>query len=443
MSLEQLNHLHLQGKDVHALWPWLSLAYPLAQMGSGMMCGVLSDRVGRRPILLFSHLGVLVTMLLLSLDNPLPQTIVLHAACGLFQGALSVANAGLSDLTDGLSQSIVASLLTLIPGVSWIMGTTLSDTLMYPIHHHEEVRQNERLSLGPSTSFLVPGLLLSFVSLMGVLTTLLWFRESHVPQGPKKANPLHQNTSIIPMDRAPALACTWEKDTENALVRSSSRHTDTIPEITGLMGSGIQGPIMYLMIMLFLSLASEAILPVWMTLPIQLHGLGLEPFGTKLGLLLTSLPPLLLQLSIFSRAERGQGARSLYRSAMGFLTLGYFLLPWTSLLGKSAWIWPILFLILSLRGWGQIMAYASSTWMILDLAQRSSGRLGWMHGLSTSLLALSRLLAPMLGSLLWSYGTEMRSFHSLGSSIPWWILSSVAFTVYFLSGKSKRRSVHF
>ena len=75
-------------------------AFPLAQLPGVPIMGALSDRFGRRPLLLISQITTCLSFVMLGLATSLEVIILSRVLDGLFGANISVAQAALSDITD-------------------------------------------------------------------------------------------------------------------------------------------------------------------------------------------------------------------------------------------------------------------------------------------------------------------------------------------------------
>jgi len=74
-------------------------AYPLAQFFAGPILGVLSDRYGRRPLLLFSLLGTIVSFLFFAFAKNVGILFIGRLIDGISGGNISIAQAYMADIT--------------------------------------------------------------------------------------------------------------------------------------------------------------------------------------------------------------------------------------------------------------------------------------------------------------------------------------------------------
>ena len=75
-------------------------AFPLAQLPGVPLMGALSDRYGRRPLLLISQVTTCVSFIMLGLAGSLGMIILSRVLDGLFGANISTAQAALTDITD-------------------------------------------------------------------------------------------------------------------------------------------------------------------------------------------------------------------------------------------------------------------------------------------------------------------------------------------------------
>jgi DHA1 family tetracycline resistance protein-like MFS transporter len=130
-----------------ALVGLLVAVYALAQFFAAPFLGRLSDRYGRRPILLVTILGTSLSFLLLGLAEPIgrwladlfnatsPNTAILlvmfgsRFLAGLFGGNLTVAQAYITDVTDPSNRAKGLGLLGAAFGLGFILGPAIGGIL--------------------------------------------------------------------------------------------------------------------------------------------------------------------------------------------------------------------------------------------------------------------------------------------------------------------------
>jgi MFS family permease len=107
----------------------LLTAYSAAQFACAPAWGRLSDRVGRRPVLLLTIAGTAVSLALLGLAPSLPWMFAARLAGGAFAANLSVASAYITDVTDEEERTRWMGLLGAAFGIGFTLGPALGGAL--------------------------------------------------------------------------------------------------------------------------------------------------------------------------------------------------------------------------------------------------------------------------------------------------------------------------
>jgi DHA1 family tetracycline resistance protein-like MFS transporter len=114
----------------------LVASYAAAQLLGAPLLGRLSDRFGRRPILLVSLFGTLVSFLLLGFARTLVVLFIARTFDGLTGGNISVAQAYIADVTDEKSRARGLGMIGAAFGLGFILGPATGGMLSqfgYPV----------------------------------------------------------------------------------------------------------------------------------------------------------------------------------------------------------------------------------------------------------------------------------------------------------------------
>lgn len=112
--------------------------YAFCQLIAGPMLGRMSDRVGRRPLLLFSQVGTFIGFLILAYANALWIVFLSRIIDGVTAGNLSLAQAYISDVTEPENRAKSFALIGIAFGMGFLVGPGVSGFLSqfsyrYPI----------------------------------------------------------------------------------------------------------------------------------------------------------------------------------------------------------------------------------------------------------------------------------------------------------------------
>ncbi len=108
---------------------WLMTVYSLAQFLLSPFWGRLSDRFGRRPILLFSLIGTVISMTLLGFAHSLAWLFLGRLFAGVFTANISTAYAYVADVTSEKDRAKGMGLVGAGFGLGFIFGPALGGIL--------------------------------------------------------------------------------------------------------------------------------------------------------------------------------------------------------------------------------------------------------------------------------------------------------------------------
>lgn len=155
----------------------LQAAYPLMQFLGAPILGRLSDRFGRRPILVISQFGTLIGFVLLGFANTLFLLFVSRIIDGLSGANISTAQAAIADSTNEKTRTQGLGLVGAAFGVGFVLGPILAFIVL------AATGQNYQAVAWTAALF----------SLISILLTVFWFKETITntadPESSRKRRP--------------------------------------------------------------------------------------------------------------------------------------------------------------------------------------------------------------------------------------------------------------
>ncbi len=117
-------------RDAQAWWYGLiMLSYGVMQFASSPLLGALSDRIGRRPVLLGGILGLGVTFAVPACTSSLPLILASRVVGGMLSANMTVAQAYIADITKGLGRCSAFGKIGAAFGVGFVLGPALGGIL--------------------------------------------------------------------------------------------------------------------------------------------------------------------------------------------------------------------------------------------------------------------------------------------------------------------------
>jgi len=163
----------------------LGAAYPIMQVIGAPVLGRLSDRYGRRPVLLVSQIGTFVGFIILGLANSLWMLFLARIIDGISGANISTAQAAISDSTTEKNRTQGLGLLGAAFGLGFIIGPIIAF-----------------VSLAISgNNYHVPAFVAAGFSLISIILTWFWLTETLPPER-RGQNDTNQTFSINALTQA-------------------------------------------------------------------------------------------------------------------------------------------------------------------------------------------------------------------------------------------------
>ncbi|KAJ1918910.1 hypothetical protein IWQ60_007374 [Tieghemiomyces parasiticus] len=154
----------------------LAAAFSVAQLATSMVWGILSDRIGRRPVLLIGVAGSIVCPILFGMSQTFAWAVVMRLAWGMLNGNTSTIKTMVGELTDESNQAKGFATLPLCWNIGCVIGPVLGGLLSNPV-------QNLPWLFGSSVLFktfpyLLPCMCCSALSFLAWVFNYLYLEET-------------------------------------------------------------------------------------------------------------------------------------------------------------------------------------------------------------------------------------------------------------------------
>ncbi|KAJ7604167.1 major facilitator superfamily domain-containing protein [Mycena polygramma] len=372
----------------------LESSFFLAECLTVYQFGRLSDRYGRRPVLLLAPLGLGISMLAFGLSRTFWMLLSLRFAQGALNGNLGVAKTMMNEISDPSNVADVFSTLLLM----WSLGATLSPfvggVLANPATKWPDTfGKIELLRTHPyflpcavSASIAFSSFAFAFFGLRETLPSAVEWARQRQNTSPTETDLLlpAQNTAVpAPLDKAlPFLQLL------------------TPPVRISMLNHGL---------LCFCDMAYGALLPLVYATPIEFGGLGLRPYDIGLIMGLVGITNAIIQALLGGSLIRYFGARRVFNAAFCAFVAVFSLYPLLTILARRAGrvdsaVIAVLVLQLSCNS-VLYFAFGATMLFIMDSAPNRAN-VGAVTGLSQMVGTVPRALAPAVTSSLFALSTK-------------------------------------
>lgn len=123
---------HMMGGNTSraaAIYGWFGFTWAMMQFFCSPIIGALSDRFGRRPVILMSNFGLGIDYIVMAVAGGVPWLLVGRAISGMFAASISTAYAYIADVTPPEQRAGRFGMLGAAFGLGFIVGPALGGLL--------------------------------------------------------------------------------------------------------------------------------------------------------------------------------------------------------------------------------------------------------------------------------------------------------------------------
>ncbi|OTB08109.1 hypothetical protein M426DRAFT_201156 [Hypoxylon sp. CI-4A] len=452
-------------------------AFTFAEFSTGLLWGRLSDKVGRKPVLLTGLIGTAISVLIFGFAPNLTVALIARAVGGLLNGNMGVLQTTVAELVTAKEHQPRA--YTIMP-VVWclgsIIGPMIGGALARPCISYPSI-------FAPGTiwdryPYLLPNLFSAFIVVIGVVNGILFLEETHAEKKLKRdrglelgnwilsglpiigkcAEPRDEKSKMAEMESQPLLDNDHEDDeqlpgyqtNENTPENSPRIRSASVPSISwdsldlenaheeetnlGISRIFTRPVVLNIIsfgILAFHTMTFDQLFPVFLStappdhpmptsLPFKfVDGFNLDSKTVGIVLSAQGAYQLLVNMFIIPPVLKYFGARRLFR----FLVIAYFLLylvtPYLVLLPEKYRMVGV-GMVLVWKCTFASMAYPSNAILTADSAP-SNMALGTINGVAASTASLCRAFGPTISGILYAVGLKTGY-----SGLAWWCSALVA-----------------
>jgi MFS family permease len=343
----------VRGENVGVYVGLIASAFALAQFATNYFWGRLSDRVGRKPVILIGTICTAICFLLFGFCKTLWQAILVQALMGMVNGNQGLVSTCLGEITNRSNQSRAFTYLPVLYGIGGITGPVLGGSLVFKNNPFDESKPNSYPYLLPnllSAGILVIDFILASIFLeeslgdadalpkftrrVRDLFSWLWqFTSSHRPtylragySGPFRYNevPTRPRSSSDVTRDSELDSASEASDTEDQpeLSRQAIFNRDTILLLTTYL------------IFALVNVSYNSLYPIFAQAP-EPVGRSLTPQEIGLSLAFSGVVTIIFQVCVFGKLRDKMGNKWSYRAGLLGFVISFVLMPFIGYKGDD------------------------------------------------------------------------------------------------------------
>lgn len=178
-------HITNDSKQIALYAGMVTSAFAFAEFATGVIWGRLSDKFGRKPILLSGMAGTGVSMIVFGFAPSLPVALIARALGGLLNGNIGVINTTVAEIiTEEAHEPLAFALMPFIWCLGAIIGSGLGGTLADPVRNYPTY-------FAPGTiwdryPYLLPNVVCVGFVVLGLTVGILFLQETHEDRREKR-----------------------------------------------------------------------------------------------------------------------------------------------------------------------------------------------------------------------------------------------------------------
>ncbi|KAJ2337718.1 hypothetical protein GGI00_000018 [Coemansia sp. RSA 2681] len=414
-------------KDISYYASMMFMSFSFSQAITVMYWGRLSDRIGRRPVLIAGLIGTLSVSILFGVCKSFLMALLVRMAAGVFAGNAAVMKSAMAEIADDTNRSRMMALLPLTGNLGFMLGSGVGGVFSNPATQFPDLFGGSRLFI--YFPYLLPCLIGSTVAAFGLVAGLFNFKETLVKPTQSVQAESANSTEGTPLLAQPV-----------APVKQSSMKSLLTPLVRRVMITNA--------LMCFAFTMCEQLYPIFAATDPRDGGLGLDPRSIGLSLGLESIVVVYIQLVAYPRLERKYGVLYCYRRGLSTCIPYLVCMPFLSIIAahlqtqagmssssmpaEKIAMWVILMSLMTMRIISNVLAFTSINLMITNMAPTRAD-LGFMNGTQQLAMSVTRVFTPLISGSLWSWSIKHSLPFPFNSHLVWMLSAVLMATVLKLS----------
>ncbi|KAA8906098.1 major facilitator superfamily domain-containing protein [Sphaerosporella brunnea] len=422
-------------------------AFAIAEFSTGMLWGRISDRIGRKPVLIIGLVGTLISMLIFGFAKSLSVALIARALGGGLNGNIGVIQTTVAELVrEKEHQPRAFAIMPFIWCLGSIIGPALGGLLAEPTRFYPGIFPPGGLL--EEYPFLLPNMVSSVVLVFGIANGILFLEETHEVLRQKrdygreigeklvnffswkKPEPKRGDNGYTALETEPLLSRhNADYSTNNGQETPDIAPQKKIPSIWRAFTRPVIGLVISYGILAYHTMGFEQLMPVFLSTPVSdekphdllrfTGGLGMTTQSIGFILSMQGVFSMCMQFFVFPPVARHFGVLGLYRFCMFTYATSYIIVPYLDWLPEGNIQKIGVYVVLAIKITYGVLAYPCNAILLTNSAP-SLLVLGAINGIASSCASLARAISPTVTGMIYSFGLDINCV-----GLAWWVNAGV------------------
>ncbi|MBT7987539.1 MAG: MFS transporter [Euryarchaeota archaeon] len=351
------------------LWVGLLMtSYSAAQFLFSPFWGSVSDRIGRRPVLMIGLIGNTVFFAMFGLANTLMIALAARFLAGVFNGNLAVARAYIGDVSSPAQMTTRMGIIGAAFGLGFTIGPFIGGELSNPAARWDYFES----TIFETYPYLLPCLAAGALSMFSLIFAY-WKLPESLPKSKRSKND----------------GSGWKARIGKSISQS----------ISMLKTGSISLIIWVTMLFIFGFTIMHAVFILYTGMDVSLGGLGYNEAQNGRVFAIIGIAGIVTQGVLIGPLSRRFGPEKLLPISCLITGLGLILVPYT----QADWALAQLFVVVILIAVGNGIFQPTSSSLLTTTAKQEGINLGVVMGAQESVSSFARILGPLTGGIVWTF----------------------------------------